>query len=55
MNKFLLWTFPLIVVTVYLLATVSKPDMPQHFSLPEPPQRNAANLGETPYTLPFYN
>ena len=29
-------TFPLMVITVFLLSTVSKPDLP-HFSLPDLP------------------
>jgi len=28
-----MWSFPLIVITIFLLQTVSKPDMP-HFTLP---------------------
>ena len=28
MDKFIMWSFPLIVITIFLLQTVSKPDMP---------------------------
>ena len=36
MNKFIMWSFPLIVLTVMLTATVSKPVMPHIRLVPFP-------------------
>jgi hypothetical protein len=48
-DDFILWSFPLIVLTVFLLATVSKPEMP-HLNIELPamnhPVQDASVLPE---------
>ena len=51
-DSFIVWSFPLIVLTIFLLATVSKPEMP-HIQLPETDNANQQPVG-IDWSIPIY-